>query len=110
MRLDTMDAQVDDASVLADCDGLRATLYAGARAGGVRFIGEAFHVFPNGGVTGVLLLAQSHLSIHTWPELASANVDSCRCRACGARWDEELGSGEFRGRSERQSAVLPRSP
>ena len=42
--------------------------------------------------------------------LASANVDSCRCRACGARWDEELGSGEFRGRSERQSAVLPRSP
>ena len=40
--------------------------------------------------------------------LASAGVDSCRCRACGARWDEELGSGEFRGRAERQSAVLPR--
>jgi S-adenosylmethionine decarboxylase len=75
MRLDTMDAQVDDASVLADCAGLRATLYAAAGAGGVRVIGEAFHVFPNGGVTGVLLLAQSHLSIHTWPELASANVD-----------------------------------
>ena len=75
MRLDTMDAQVDDASVLADCAGLRTTLYAAAGAGGVRVIGEAFHVFPNGGVTGVLLLAQSHLSIHTWPELASANVD-----------------------------------
>jgi S-adenosylmethionine decarboxylase len=75
MRLDTMDAQVDDASVLADCAGLRETLYAAAGAGGVRVIGEAFHVFPNGGVTGVLLLAQSHLSIHTWPELASANVD-----------------------------------
>jgi hypothetical protein len=38
--------------------------------------------------------------------LASARVDSCLCRGCG---DEELGSGEFRGRSERQSAVLPRS-
>ena len=75
MRLDTMDAQVDDASVLADCAGLRETLYAAAGAGGVRVIGEAFHVFPNGGVTGVLLLAQSHLSIHTWPEVASANVD-----------------------------------
>jgi S-adenosylmethionine decarboxylase len=75
MRLDTMDAQVDDASVLADCAGLRETLYTAADAGGVRVIGEAFHVFPNGGVTGVLLLAQSHLSIHTWPELASANVD-----------------------------------
>jgi S-adenosylmethionine decarboxylase len=75
MRLDTMDAQVDDASVLADCDGLRATLYAAADAGRVRVVGEAFHIFPNGGVTGVLLLAQSHLSIHTWPELASANID-----------------------------------
>jgi hypothetical protein len=42
--------------------------------------------------------------------LASARVDSCQCRACGARWDEELGTGEFRGRSERHSAVLPRSP
>jgi len=31
--------------------------------------------FPNGAVTGVLVLAQSHLSIHTWPELALANVD-----------------------------------
>jgi S-adenosylmethionine decarboxylase len=75
MRLDTMDAQVGDAAVLADADGLRATLYAAADAGGVRVVGEAFHVFPNGGVTGVLLLAQSHLSIHTWPELMAANVD-----------------------------------
>ena len=54
---------------------LRSGLYAAADAGGVRVIGEAFHVFPNGGVTGVLLLAQSHLSIHTWPELMAANVD-----------------------------------
>jgi hypothetical protein len=42
--------------------------------------------------------------------LASTHVDSCQCRACGARWDEELGTGEFRGRPERQSAVLPYSP
>jgi S-adenosylmethionine decarboxylase len=75
MRLDTMDALVDDASVLVDREGLRATLYAAASAGGARVIGEAFHVFPNGGVTGVLLLAQSHLSVHTWPELLAANVD-----------------------------------
>lgn len=75
MRLDTMDAVVDDASLLVDCDGVRATLYAAASAGGARVIGEAFHVFPNGGITGVLLLAQSHLSVHTWPELRTANVD-----------------------------------
>ncbi len=38
-------------------------------------LGEKFCVFPNGAVTGVLVLAQSHLSIHTWPEFSLANVD-----------------------------------
>ena len=50
-------------------------LHAGARAGGATVLGEEFCVFPNGAVTGVLVLAQSHLSIHTWPELSLANVD-----------------------------------
>ena len=38
-------------------------------------LADEFYVFPNGAVTGVLLLAQSHLSIHTWPELLFANID-----------------------------------
>ena len=37
-------------------------------------LADEFYVFPNGAVTGVLLLAQSHLSIHTWPELLLANT------------------------------------
>ncbi len=56
-------------------DQARAALHAGARAGGAVVLGEEFCVFPNGAVTGVLVLAQSHLSIHTWPELSLANVD-----------------------------------
>ena len=75
MRLHALDAWVRDAAVLTDLDRLRATLYAGAEAGGATVVGEEFHVFPNGAVTGVLVLAQSHLSIHTWPEFALANVD-----------------------------------
>ena len=75
MTLHALDAWVSDPSVLTDADRLRALLYAGARAGGATVVGEEFFVFPNGAVTGVLLLAQSHLSIHTWPELALANVD-----------------------------------
>jgi S-adenosylmethionine decarboxylase len=75
MRLYTMDAWVKDPSVLTDREGLRAALYAGAGAGRALVLGEEFCVFPNGAVTGVLVLAQSHLSIHTWPELALANVD-----------------------------------
>ena len=75
MRLYTMDAWVSDPAVLTDEPLVRDALYAGARAGRAVILGEEFCVFPNGAVTGVLVLAQSHLSIHTWPELALANVD-----------------------------------
>ena len=75
MRLHTLDAWVTDPAILVDPVDLRATLHAAAGVGGATVVGEAFHVFPNGAVTGVLLLAQSHLSIHTWPELRLANVD-----------------------------------
>ena len=79
MRLHAMDAWVRDASVLTDADELRAVLQAAAAAGGATVVGEEFYAFPNGAVTGVLLLAQSHLTIHTWPELRLANVDLLTC-------------------------------
>jgi S-adenosylmethionine decarboxylase len=75
MRLHVLDAWVRDTTVLTDAPRLREILRAGAEAGGASVVGEEFHVFPNGAVTGVLVLAQSHLSIHTWPEFALANVD-----------------------------------
>ena len=75
MTLHALDAWVRDASVLTDAPRLRAILRAGADAGGATVVGEEFVDFPNGAVTGVLLLAQSHLSIHTWPEFGLANVD-----------------------------------
>lgn len=75
MHLYAMDAWVRHATVLTQPARLRAILYAAAEAGGATVLGEEFCVFPNGAVTGVLVLAQSHLSIHTWPEFALANVD-----------------------------------
>ena len=75
MRLHALDAWVRSAAVLTDLETLKAVLYAGAAAGGASVLGEEFCVFPNGAVTGVLVLAQSHLSIHTWPEHRLANVD-----------------------------------
>ncbi len=38
--------------------------------------------------------------------LASLRLDSCQCRACGSRWDEELGTGVYRSRRSR-TAVSP---
>jgi S-adenosylmethionine decarboxylase len=75
MHLHALDAWVRDPSVLTDVERLKSILYSGAAAGGAIVVGEEFCVFPNGAVTGVLVLAQSHLSIHTWPEFALANVD-----------------------------------
>jgi transcription elongation factor Elf1 len=40
--------------------------------------------------------------------LASLHLDSCECRGCGARWDEEAESGVYRGLASRTSAVTPR--
>jgi S-adenosylmethionine decarboxylase len=79
MRLWALDARVVDAAVLTDRKRLRTILYDAAQMGGATVVGEEFCVFPNGAVTGVLVLAQSHLSIHTWPEHSLANVDLLSC-------------------------------
>lgn len=75
MRLHALDVWPRDAAVLVDRDRLRSLLYRAAEAGSATVLADEFYVFPNGAVTGVLLLAQSHLSIHTWPELRLANID-----------------------------------
>ncbi len=42
-------------------------------------INYVFHQFPNAGVTGVVLLAESHFSIHTWPEINYLSMDIFVC-------------------------------
>jgi len=62
---------------------IEAALRAGAAAAGATVLHGHFHVFePNGGVSGVLVLAESHLSIHSWPEAGYAAIDAFMCGAC----------------------------
>ncbi|NVN12115.1 MULTISPECIES: adenosylmethionine decarboxylase [Nguyenibacter] len=50
---------------------------------GATILHSHFHHFsPNGGVSGVVVLAESHISIHTWPERNFAAVDIFMCGAC----------------------------
>ena len=42
-------------------------------------IGEGFHQFSPTGVTGFILLGESHLSVHTWPEHSSVAMDIFCC-------------------------------
>jgi S-adenosylmethionine decarboxylase proenzyme len=68
-----------DARVLNDAEALRSLLRAGAEAAGARVVTEVFHPFAPHGVTGVVVIEESHLSIHTWPENGYAAVDFYTC-------------------------------
>jgi S-adenosylmethionine decarboxylase len=64
------------ASNLGDPDHIDRALRQGADAAGATILHGHFHHFsPNGGVSGVLVLAESHISIHTWPERDFAAID-----------------------------------
>lgn len=69
---------------MADTAALRALCLRAVAAAGLRAVGEVFHRFPApGGVTGVVLLAESHLAVHTWPELGAATLDVYVCNLQG---------------------------
>ena len=46
---------------------------------GLSIVGDVFHQFQPQGVTGTVLLAESHLAIHTWPEEKFVTVDVYVC-------------------------------
>lgn len=61
-------------------------LREGAVTAGATILHSHFHHFtPNGGVSGVVVLAESHISIHTWPERDYAAIDIFMCGACDPR-------------------------
>jgi S-adenosylmethionine decarboxylase len=71
------------ASNLTDPAYIDAALQEAAIVAGATILHSHFHHFsPNGGVSGVLVLAESHISIHTWPERNFAAVDIFMCGAC----------------------------
>lgn len=65
---------------------LRALCLAAVRDSGLAPVGELFHRFEPAaalgepaGITGVVLLAESHLAVHTWPELGAVTLDVYVC-------------------------------
>ncbi|MBQ0961255.1 adenosylmethionine decarboxylase [Ideonella sp. 4Y11] len=73
------------APVMHDPAALRALCLRAVQQAGLQAVGELFHRFappPGGGpagVTGVVLLAESHLAVHTWPELGAVTLDAYVC-------------------------------
>ncbi|MDM0014187.1 S-adenosylmethionine decarboxylase [Variovorax sp. J22P168] len=73
-----------DSRWLVDAEALAAACAAQARAAGLQVVGRLCHAFPAtprgaGGVTATVLLAESHLCVHTWPEQRGATLDVYVC-------------------------------
>ena len=85
---------------MRDTEALRVLCLHAVREAGLQAVGELFHRFPApGGVTGAVLLAESHLAVHTWPEHGTVTVDAFVCNA----------SANNTGRAERllEAVVAP---
>jgi S-adenosylmethionine decarboxylase len=68
------------ASRLDDRRVVERALRMAAQAAGATLLRLDLHAFPDtGGITGVAVLAESHISIHTWPERAYAAIDVFMC-------------------------------
>lgn len=70
-----------DRAVLLDAGRIETILREAAADAGTQVLQTFFHRFDGDGVTGVLVLAESHISIHTWPEHLYAAVDLFTCGA-----------------------------
>jgi S-adenosylmethionine decarboxylase proenzyme len=68
-----------DSALLRDSQALKPILSAAVRAGGGTIVTEMFHDFSPHGVTGVIVISESHVAIHTWPENAFAAADIFSC-------------------------------
>ncbi len=71
-----------EATHLDDLDHVDRALRASVEASGATLLHLHLHHFtPNGGISGVAVLAESHISIHTWPERDYAALDVFMCGA-----------------------------
>jgi len=76
------------AGFLLDAPGLEAFSVNACQRHGLTVVGRLFHAFRDAsgqpaGVTGTVVLAESHLAVHTWPEIASVTLDVYVCNFSG---------------------------
>ncbi len=68
-----------DYQLLNSVDEVREILLNSAADGGATVISSHFHPFKPQGLSGVVVIAESHITIHTWPEHGYASVDVFTC-------------------------------
>jgi S-adenosylmethionine decarboxylase len=68
-----------NSSIIKDLDKVRDAMVTAAREARATVVEVAFHEFNPFGISGMVIIAESHLSIHTWPEYGYAAVDIFTC-------------------------------
>ena len=68
-----------DLDVINSKDKIREALLEAARRANATIITDVFHTFNPHGISGVVVIAESHVAIHTWPEHRCASVDIFSC-------------------------------
>jgi S-adenosylmethionine decarboxylase proenzyme len=68
-----------DERYLTDGARLRTRCLALIEQAGLTVLGDLFHQFDGGGATGCVVLAESHVAIHTWPEFRTVTLDAFVC-------------------------------
>jgi len=96
-----IDASGCDAAALADLDRLRAVFDRVIRDLNLNVLGEiAWHQFDHpGGVSGLALLSESHLTCHTYPEFRAATFNLYCCRNRDS-WPWEMTLKEMLGATD----------
>ncbi len=68
-----------DPEIIKSVDPTREIVLRAAKECGATILDNYFHQFQPMGVSGVVLIAESHISVHTWPESGFAAVDIFTC-------------------------------
>lgn len=77
-----MEYQGCDREILNNPEQLEQLMRSAAEAARATVVAAVFHSFTPCGTSGVLILQESHLSIHTWPEVGYAAMDFYTCGEC----------------------------
>lgn len=100
-----------DADRVRDPELVQDALERAARAAGATIVRSFFHRFEPHGVSGVVIVKESHLTVHTWPERGYAAVDIFLCgRPPGLDAARRVLSEAFRARDERVRSVARGEP
>ncbi len=92
--------------LLDHVDSIRRIALGAAEVVRATVVGEAFHHFSPQGVSGTVVIAESHLSVHTWPEAQYVAVDIFTCGGLDPRPGLEYLSRQLGAQSCRMQEIV----